>query len=314
MEHPPFIANTCGVSTPAMPSLNWRTLSGAAYLESPSGNTRFHVAGIVNVTPDSFHDGGLYTSVQAATNRALAVVQQGAGIVDFGAESTRPGATEVTAGQEFSRLSPVLQNFCQQARIHGIDPCISVDTYRAATARKLLEAGFTGVINDISGGSLDPEMAAVICEFKPGYVLGHCPMSPKKMQHNPQYGNVTEDLLAYFEARMHALVGNGLPEENIALDPCIGFGKSVEHNLALLRDAWRFHSLGRPLYYGISHKSFLAGFLPSGGDRTTLTQVATALLAEKGVQIHRVHDVAETVATLDLAGQVASCLCVSHKG
>ena len=290
-----------------MPPLNWLTPSGVAFLESPLGNARFHVAGIVNITPDSFHDGGLYTSVLAATNRALAVVEQGAGIVDFGAESTRPGAAEISAEEELSRLVPVLQAFCLEASRKGLDPCISVDTCRAATARKLLESGFTGVINDISGGTLDPDMDAVICEYKPGYVLGHCPAPPATMQRKPQYENVTEDLLAYFETRMNTLVGKGLPEESIALDPCIGFGKNVEHNLALLRDASRFHSLGRPLYYGISHKSFLARFLPTGGDRATPTQVVTALLAGKGVQIHRVHDVADTAATLELAAQLVPC-------
>ena len=307
MAYHPSIAPSCAGSAQGMPPLNWRTLSGVGYLESIFGNARFHVAGIVNVTSDSFHDGGLYASVQAATDRALAVVEQGAGIVDFGAESTRPGAAGITEEEELSRLVPVLQAFCLETSRRGLDPCISVDTYRATTAKKLLESGVTGVINDISGGTLDPDMDAVICEHKPGYVLGHCPAPPATMQCNPYYGNVTEELLAYFETRMNTLVGKGLPEECIALDPCIGFGKNGTHNLTLLRDAWRFHSLGRPLYYGISHKSFLAGFLPPNGDRAMPTQVATALLAAKGVQIHRVHDVAETVATLELAAQLVFC-------
>ena len=319
MDRPSFSTDTrFRAGVPVMPALNWRTLSGALYSETSRGHARFHVAGIVNVTPDSFYDGGHSLSVRAAVDRALGLLGQGAGIVDFGAESTRPGAAEISATEEMSRLFPVVELFRAEISRAGErpcagscpgpyipqDPCISVDTYRAATAKKLLESGFTGVINDISGGTLDTAMDAVICEHRPGYVLGHCPAPPREMQRNPRYTEVVEDLLAYFESRMNALVARGLPEEAIALDPCIGFGKSTAHNLALIREAWRFHALGRPLYYGISRKSFLAGFLPPGADRGHLTQVATALLAERGVQLHRVHDVADTVATLAL---VSNC-------
>ena len=195
---------------------------------------------------------------------------------------------------------------------------VSIDTFRAGTAALALAPGRDNpdagadIINDVSGGAFDPAMAEVLAEFKPGYVLGHSPDRPAVMQRCPRYTDVVDELLQWFDSRMAALIKAGLPEECICLDPCIGFGKTLEHNLAICAAAPRFARLGRPLWFGVSRKSFLtsllleeAGHGPSHGqtrpdmrERDMATQAAVALLARSGVAVHRVHQVADTVATL----------------
>lgn len=298
----------------------------------------FVVAGIVNVTPDSFSDGGLYQQPGAALVQALRLWAEGAGILDLGGESTRPGSDFVGAETELDRLAPVLrglaavralrqsdpaapldealEEYCPESPLEtllggalpeGPLPPVSVDTWRAATARTALESG-AEIINDISGGVFDPGLAEVLAEYRPGYILGHAPAPPRAMQQAPAYGDVVEEVYAFFARRLETLAAAGLPPEHVALDVGIGFGKSLEHNLALLRNIGRFHSLGRPLYLGVSRKSLFGDLLglPGGQGRDAATQALTALMAARGVQIHRVHAVRGAVAALRLAHEIIS--------
>ena len=282
---------------------NWKSRGGRGF-----GSAPFLVAGIVNVTPDSFSDGGLYFSPEEASSRCRALIKEGAAIIDLGGESTRPGAAPAGAEKELGRLLPAI-TACVAMRdaARGYDFHVAVDTWRAATAAAALEAG-VDIINDVSGASFDRGMAEVLGQFKPGYVLMHTPAPPKVMQKRTGYGgyaSVTDAVFAFFEKNMNRLVAAGLPEENIVLDPGIGFGKTVEQNLELLRGISRFFALDRPLYVGISRKSLFGDLLGLAVEnRDAATQVATALLAQKGVYIHRVHDVAGALAALRLVAEL----------
>ena len=287
-------------------SPSWRIYGGGLLKPAP-----FLVAGIVNVTPDSFSDGGKYFSPGKAAERVRQSISGGAQIIDLGAESTRPGADDIGTAEEWRRLAPVLEECVTFRKETGF--AVSIDTFRAETAAAALSFRAAGdpaghgadIINDISGGVFDPAMAEVVGAFKPGYVLGHSPALPSRMQDNPHYENVVEELLRWFDERMTALVKAGLPEECISLDPCIGFGKNLEHNLEIIRNIPRFAALGRPLFFGISRKSILGEL--TGLDvaqRGPCTQVLTALLANAGVAIHRVHDVEETALTLKIVQAV----------
>jgi dihydropteroate synthase len=253
------------------------------------------VAGIVNVTPDSFSDGGLYQAPERALGRCRALADEGAHLLDIGAESTRPGSAGVTPEEELARLRDVAGS----APAIGIP--VFVDTWRASTAAAVLDMGVHG-INDISGATFDPAMADVLGQYKPGYVLMHTPAPPRTMQAHARYDSVVDSVRAFFEENMARLVRAGLPENRIALDPGIGFGKNLEQNLAILRHIERLHTFGRPLYIGISRKTFLGELLqaPVSG-RDAPTHTATAMLASRGVYAHRVHDVAGAVAALRLA-------------
>lgn len=305
-------------------SNNKLTVSGGRVI----GLSPFVVAGIINTTPDSFSDGGLYHEAEAALAHCLRLWGEGAGILDLGGESTRPGSDFVDAATEMARLEPVLRGlarvralrlaspavslddlcdeYCPELPVgkapDGELPLLSIDTWRASTARAVLELG-AEIINDISGGVFDPDMPAVLAEYRPGYILGHAPAPPRTMQNAPKYNNVVEELYAFFAERIEALVRAGLPQECIVLDVGIGFGKNLEHNLELLRHMSRFHSLGRPICLGISRKSFFGDLLglSKGQARDAATQVATALIAACGVQMHRVHDVKGAVEAIRLA-------------
>jgi dihydropteroate synthase len=256
------------------------------------------IAGIVNVTPDSFFDGGRYNSPLAAVAHGLTLLAQGADMLDVGGQSTRPGAAPVDAAEEMRRTVPVVEALAARAPV-------SIDTFNAEVAAAALTAGAV-IVNDISACRFDPALADVLAEFKPGYVLMHSLGRPETMQTAPVYDDVVSDILAFFEERLRALVSAGLPEENVALDPGIGFGKTLEHNLAIMRGVERFFTFGRPLYVGVSNKSWTREFYGQGADlRGPATQTATALLAAKGVLVHRVHDVAATAATLALTRAIA---------
>lgn len=288
-------------------SAAWQFTGGRRITPAP-----FLVAGIVNITPDSFSDGGSFARPEQALEHVDSIVREGADMVDLGAESTRPGAEDIGSGEELCRLIPVLDGVLTLRRDrmrHAATDTppffISIDTFRAVTAAAALERSHgdlpVDVINDVSGGAFDPGMADVLAQFKPGYVLGHSPARPKDMQKNPRYADVVEELLFWFSSRMEALVKAGLPEACIALDPCIGFGKTLAHTLDIIRAVPRFASLGRPLYFGISRKAFLGALTGSPVEnRDTATQVVTALLARSGVAVHRVHNVADAVASLNI--------------
>lgn len=278
----------------------WKSRGGRGF-----GSAPFLVAGIVNITPDSFSDGGRHYAPEEAMAWCRSVIKEGAAILDLGGESTRPGSVPVNAETELARLEPTIVACValrDAARKHDFH--VAVDTWRASTAIAALEAG-VDIINDISGSSFDPAMPEVLGNYKPGYVLMHCPASPKTMQNHTDYSrhaSVVDGVLHFFEETMARLVAANLPEENIILDPGIGFGKTAEQNVELLRNIPRLHSLGRPLYVGTSRKSMFGDLLglPVDG-RDAATQVVTALLADKGVYVHRVHDVAGAMRALELA-------------
>ncbi len=258
------------------------------------GPAPFVVAGILNVTPDSFYDGGHHDSTATAVDAGLAMHGQGAEIIDVGGESTRPGAEYVPAAREGRRVLPVIRGLLDE----NPELVLSIDTYKADVARDALESGAL-IVNDISGFSFDPLLKDVVIQYKPGYVLMHTSARPGSMQNNPVYADVVSELLEYFETKMRELVTAGLPEDRIVIDPGIGFGKTFEHNVAILRNIERFFTLGRPVYMGLSNKSLWGDLLGlAKNERGGATQVATALLAARGVAIHRVHDVGSTRRTL----------------
>jgi len=268
----------------------WKTLRGSL---KP---TPFLIVGILNVTPDSFYDGGKYFDPTQALARAGEILSQGGNIIDVGGESTRPFSPRVSLEEAIKRVIPVVQAIKENLP----QAVISVDTYKAEVARRALEKG-AEIINDVSACTFDPSLLEVVVEYKPGYVLMHSLGRPETMQENPHYENVVEEIYAFFEEKLNFLVKKGLPEENIVLDPGIGFGKLLEHNLAILANIEKFFSLGRPLYVGLSNKSMWEKLLGlKVGERQIATQVATALLAQKGVYIHRVHEVKETKETLTI--------------
>lgn len=283
---------TFAASRPAV----WKSRGGRGFGPAP-----FLVAGIVNITPDSFSDGGRYDTPDAALERCRNLLEDGASILDIGAESTRPGASPVSAETEIARLMPVVAG-CVAMRdaAHGGIFHVAVDTWRAATATAVLEAG-ADIINDISGSSFDPVMVDVLARYKPGYVLMHTPAPPKTMQRHAVYDSVVDTVLHFFETAMAKLTMAGLPEENIVLDPGIGFGKTAEQNLEICRNIARLHSLGRPLYIGVSRKGFFGALLGlSLENRDGATRVLSVLLAERGVYAHRVHDAAGVGAAFRL--------------
>ncbi len=261
------------------------------------GPAPFLVAGIVNVTPDSFFDGGRFLDPQAAVARGRELASAGAHILDVGGESTRPGALPVSEADELARVIPVVRELARLplVSLDGLPagfPLLSVDTYKARVADEALAAG-ASIVNDVSACRFDPGLLDVLARHRPGYVLMHSLGRPGTMQQAPRYGDVVGEIMLFFEERLAALTKAGLPEANIVLDPGIGFGKLLEHNLAILRGLERFGALGRPLYVGLSNKSLwgqLLGLEPGG--RQTATAVALGLLVARGVLVHRVHDVA----------------------
>ena len=256
----------------------------------------FGVMGIVNLTPDSFYDGGRHADAVSGLAHALRLRDDGADILDIGAESSRPGAAPLSAGEELRRLLPVLAGLKREAP----GACLSVDTYHAATAAAVLTQGVR-IINDISACRFDPELLDVLVEYKPGYVLMHSQGRPEVMQRSPRYDDVRREVREFFEREMGRLVRAGLPEDRIVLDPGIGFGKTLEHNLTLLAHPEDWLTLGRPVLMGLSMKSLFGGLLGlAAAERGTATQVATARLWERGAFWHRVHDVAATRQTLQL--------------
>ncbi|EGB14093.1 dihydropteroate synthase [Pseudodesulfovibrio mercurii] len=265
------------------------------------GPAPFFIAGIVNVTPDSFYDGGTHPDTVTGVAHGLRLAREGAHILDVGGESTRPYGEPVSEAEELARVLPVVEGLIA-ARTCSV---ISVDTYKAKVAARCLEAG-AAIVNDVSGFRFEPELLDVLVEYKPGYVLMHSLGRPEDMQDEPRYDDVVEDILAFFEERLGVLERAGLPLDRVVLDPGIGFGKKLEHNLAILREIERFNLFGLPVYMGLSNKSLWQGLLGlEVGQRGNATQAATAVLAARGVPIHRVHEVELTRQTLTIARELA---------
>jgi dihydropteroate synthase len=250
--------------------------------------------GIVNVTPDSFSDGGLYLDADAAIAHGHELAEQGAEILDVGGESTRPGAAEVGEAEELARVEPVVAGLAGAATI-------SIDTSKLAVARAALDAG-ASIVNDVTALRRDPEIGALCAERGAGLVLMHMQGDPRTMQEAPSYDDVVEDVKAFLAERLEAAIGAGVAEERIWLDPGIGFGKAVDHNLELLRRLGELRELGRPLVVGTSRKSFIGKIDGSDvGDRLGGTIASSILAAAEGADVLRVHDIAEAAQATKVA-------------
>jgi dihydropteroate synthase len=254
--------------------------------------------GVVNVTPDSFSDGGLYLDPESAIGHGVELAEAGAAILDVGGESTRPGAAPVPAEEELRRVEPVV------AGLAGVGPAISVDTSKAAVAAAALEAG-AAIVNDVTALRGDPEMAALCADRGAGVVLMHMAGEPRTMQANPEYGDVVAEVRDFLAARLDAAVAAGIDESMIWLDPGIGFGKTDRHNFELLRGLGELAALGRPLVVGTSRKSFIGRADGSAADERLGGTVATSILAAAaGAAVLRVHDVREMDQALRVATAV----------
>jgi dihydropteroate synthase len=242
--------------------------------------------GIVNVTPDSFSDGGSYFDADAAVGHALQLAADGADILDIGGESTRPYSEPVMADEEMLRVLPVIQQLTKQLTIP-----ISIDTSKALIARAAIAAG-AEIVNDVTGLEGDPGMVRLVAETGAGVCVMHMQGTPQTMQDDPKYKDVVAEVFEYLQQRRNALVAAGVRPERICLDPGIGFGKSHEHNITLMSHCYEFHALGCPLLVGHSRKGFLGKLVgDKEADRTHATVGAAIGLAVQGVQIVRVHDV-----------------------
>lgn len=258
----------------------------------------FTVMGVVNVTPDSFSDGGLYIDAGAAIAHGLELQAEGASILDIGGESTRPGAEPVDARAELDRVLPVIEGLQDR----GVSARISIDTSKAAVAAAALDAGAT-LVNDVTALRGDPAMAELVAARGVQCCLMHMLGEPRTMQDDPRYDDVVSDVKAFLEERMAFAVANGVAEERILLDPGIGFGKTAEHNLELLARVDELVALGRPVVIGTSRKSFLGRITGRPVDDRLAATIATNVLAyERGVRVFRVHDVAPVRDALVIAG------------
>jgi dihydropteroate synthase len=255
------------------------------------------IMGILNVTPDSFSDGGKFTAIESALEQAEQMVAQGVSIIDIGGESTRPGSSPVDSSEQFRRVLPIISAIRQQSDIP-----ISIDTTCSAVAVAAINAG-ANIINDISAGLNDPAILTLAAQTHTPIILMHSKGTPKTMQENPSYENVVEDVMSALLKRIEAALAAGIPKELIAIDPGIGFGKRKQDNLNLLAHLSSFVSLGHPVLLGTSRKRFMGSIcnVTEPSELVTATAVTTALGVMAGVQMFRVHDVKENCQALDVA-------------
>ena len=269
-----------------------------------SSERPYAIMGVVNVTPDSFSDGGAFEDPAAAIAHGRRLAAEGAAILDIGGESTRPGAEPVPAGEEQRRVVPVIEALAALR----LPVQISIDTMKLAVAEAAVDAGAT-YVNDVTAFRHDPELAGLVAARGLDCCLMHMLGEPRTMQRDPRYADVVSDVKAFLEERMKAAVAAGVAEERIQLDPGIGFGKTVEHNLELIRRLDELAALGRPILVGISRKSSLGKIMgdPEATTGTTAASVGAAVTAyERGATILRVHDVREHVEALRAAHAVVS--------
>lgn len=243
--------------------------------------------GIVNVTPDSFSDGGQFLAVDAAVEHGLNLAEQGAAVLDIGGESTRPGSEPVPLDEELRRVIPVIERLASKVPVP-----ISVDTSKAELARRAVAVG-AEIVNDISGLQFDPQMADVCRQTGAGVICMHLQGTPQTMQLAPHYTDVVSEIRDYFRQRLKFLAERGIPEERVLLDPGVGFGKTAEHNLQILSHIAAFHALGRPVLIGHSRKRFLKQLLGREVDERLAGGIGVSIaLASQNVEMLRVHDVA----------------------
>ena len=259
----------------------WRTRRAALDL-----SRRARVMGILNVTPDSFSDGGSHFGIEAALAHAREMIVQGVDIIDVGGESTRPGSLPVPADEETKRTAPVIRAL--RAEWDGL---ISIDTSKAAVAKAAIESG-ADIVNDVSGLRADPQMADVCATSRCGVVVMHMQGTPQNMQVAPHYADVVSEVADFFKERMASLTAQGIAPENICVDPGIGFGKTLDQNIALLKALNKIAPAGRPLLLGVSRKSCIAGMLesPDIKERDWPTVAITSWARQQGTMLHRVHE------------------------
>jgi len=272
-----------------MNEMIWRIRDGAIDLSRHS-----ILMGVLNVTPDSFSDGGEFFTTEKAVEQGERMAAEGAQIIDVGGESTRPGAQPVSAEEERARVVPVIVKLREK-----ISASISIDTTKAVVARAALEAG-ASIINDVSGGRADPGMMKLAAETQAAIILMHMQGTPQTMQTDPHYADVVSEVADFFRQQYASALECGIDSMAIAFDPGIGFGKTVEHNLELLSNLPRLRIHGRPIAVGVSRKSSLGKMIDSAemSDRLAPTIAFTAMLRERGANILRVHDVKENAAAL----------------
>jgi dihydropteroate synthase len=263
----------------------------------------FTLMGVVNVTPDSFSDGGRYLDPNRAISRGLELAAEGAAILDIGGESTRPGALPVGTDEELRRVLPVVEGLVDA----GTQAQISVDTSKATVASRALDAGAT-FINDVTALRGDPEMVSLVASSGADVCLMHMLGAPRTMQDDPRYEDVVSDVKRFLEERLQYAVRRGVDEDRILLDPGIGFGKTLEHNLELIARVDELVALGRPVVIGASRKSFIGRITgrTDPADRVAGTAAANVLAYERGARVFRVHDVAASRDALAIAAATVS--------
>ena len=252
-------------------------------------SSRTHLMGVLNVTPDSFSDGGRFFKLEEAIKQGLKLAEEGADMIDIGGESTRPGSEPVTIEEELRRVIPVIEELTKM-----IQAPISIDTYKSRVAKEALDSG-ASMVNDISGSRFDPEMKKIIAEYDVPVVLMHIQGTPKNMQESPKYENLLEDIKSYLNQSISIAEEAGIGEDKIIIDPGIGFGKTLDDSLKILKNLREFKSLGRPVMVGVSRKSFIGKILDLPTDERlegSLASMAVAIM--NGANILRVHDVKES--------------------
>ena len=252
-------------------------------------SSRTHLMGVLNVTPDSFSDGGKFFKPEEAVKQGLKLAEEGVDIIDIGGESTRPGSEPVTIEEELRRVIPVIEELTKMIQVP-----ISIDTYKSRVAKEALDSG-ASMVNDISGLRYDPEMKKVIAKYDVPVVLMHIKGTPKNMQENPHYDNLIEEIKTYLIESIKIAKEAGIDEDKIIIDPGIGFGKTPEDNLRILKNLNEFTELGRPLMVGVSRKSFIGKILNLPTEERlegSLASMAVAIM--NGANILRVHDVKES--------------------
>jgi dihydropteroate synthase len=258
------------------------------------------IMGILNVTPDSFSDPGAHFDAARAVERAFTMVDEGADIIDIGGESTRPDSDPLPVDEELRRILPVIEALAKKLSVP-----LSIDTYKAETARRALDAG-ASMVNDISGARFDPGMPTIAAEYEVPIVLMHIKGTPKDMQVNPTYAALIPEIIDYLKGSIEKVVNAGVRDEMIIVDPGIGFGKTFEHNLSILNNLQEFLALGKPLLVGPSRKAFIGKILTgaSPAERVEGTAAAVAVSIMKGANIVRVHDVKEMAKVARVADAI----------
>jgi dihydropteroate synthase len=259
-----------------------------------------YIMGILNVTPDSFSDGGLYFDKSIAIKRAIQMVEDGADIIDIGGESTRPGSEPIPVEEELRRVIPVIKKLAKEIGIP-----ISIDTYKSEVAKRALDAG-ASIINDISGLRFDPEMVRVVSEYKVPVVIMHIKGTPKDMQVNPVYEALIPEIIDYLRASIRLAMNSGIPEDKIIIDPGIGFGKTFDHNLKIINKLREFTFLEKPILIGPSRKAFIGKILGDVPveDRLEGTAAAVAISIMNGANIIRAHDVKEMIRVVKVVDAI----------